>query len=152
MPYVLRLRLFLIYDDFDPRCSYKNCLIKKCITAIHSPFTGMIEGIGNWGKTLEFVFKFFHIREFYPSSHWSQKIMSYLCKLAPHMCKFGISIFNGKSGAINATRTSVYMAHTPAGLFSFSLFHLIYIKTNLCVGFFKSQNSQFCSLYISLLF
>ena len=47
----------------------------------------------------------------------------FLCKLTPHMCKWGISIFNGKSGAINATRTSVYMAHTPAGTSTKTILH-----------------------------
>merc|ERR1719204_369861 len=84
---------------------------------------GMIEGISTWGKQLEYVFKFFHIREFYSSSKWSRRIMMFLCKLTPHMCKWGISIFNGKSGAINATRTSVYMAHTPAGTSTKTILH-----------------------------
>jgi len=85
---------------------------------------GMIEGIATWGKHLAYVFKFFHIREFYPSCKWSQRIMSFICKLTPNMCKWGISIYNGKSKQIDATRIPIYMSHTPAGTSTKNILHL----------------------------
>jgi len=85
---------------------------------------GMIEGIASWGKHLEYVFKFFHIREFYPSCKWSHRIMSLVCHLAPRMCKFGMSLFNGKSGQVNMTRIPIYMSHTPAGTSTKNILHL----------------------------
>jgi len=85
---------------------------------------GMIEGIASWGQHLAYVFKFFHIREFYPSSKWSARIMSFICKLTPHMCKFGMSLFSGNSRQINATRIPIYMSHTPAGTSTKNVLHL----------------------------
>jgi len=98
---------------------------------------GMIHGMAGWGTALKYLFKFFNIKEFYPSMKWSQKIMAFLCKLTPNMCKFGISIFNGPSHQINATRIPVYMSHTPAGTSSKNMLHYIQMMNS---GLFRKYD------------
>jgi len=69
-----------------------------------------------FGKKASGWLSWFGVRELFPSYRLSRRLIGFICRWVPFMCRFSISAIGGSdSKFLNKTRLPVYVAHTPAG-------------------------------------